>query len=50
MLYFDPEKRNIRDVKKLGVTAIWVPDTGLTMNLLTEGFAQYSKIHAKKQP
>lgn len=50
MLFFDAEERNIQDVQKLGVTSILVPDTetGLTINLVAEGFAEYGKQHAKK--
>ncbi|XP_031564087.1 magnesium-dependent phosphatase 1-like [Actinia tenebrosa] len=42
MLFFDDEERNIRDIKKLGVTSLHVPH-GITMALVQEGL----ELHAQ---
>ncbi|XP_053901540.1 magnesium-dependent phosphatase 1 [Malaclemys terrapin pileata] len=42
MLFFDDEERNIRDVSKLGVTCILVPD-GMTQALLTRGLEAFAR-------
>ncbi|XP_043351934.1 magnesium-dependent phosphatase 1-like isoform X4 [Dermochelys coriacea] len=42
MLFFDDEERNIRDVSKLGVTCVLVPD-GMTQALLTQGLEAFTR-------
>ncbi|XP_077663109.1 magnesium-dependent phosphatase 1 isoform X5 [Eretmochelys imbricata] len=42
MLFFDDEERNIRDVSKLGVTCVLVPD-GMTQVLLTQGLEAFAR-------
>ncbi|KAM9121496.1 magnesium-dependent phosphatase 1-like isoform 2-T2 [Pangshura tecta] len=42
MLFFDDEERNIRDVSKLGVTCVLVPD-GMTQALLTRGLEAFAR-------
>nr|XP_048675736.1 magnesium-dependent phosphatase 1 isoform X5 [Caretta caretta] len=42
MLFFDDEERNIRDVSKLGVTCVLVPN-GMTQVLLTQGLEAFAR-------
>ncbi|XP_037772026.1 magnesium-dependent phosphatase 1 isoform X2 [Chelonia mydas] len=42
MLFFDDEERNIRDVSKLGVTCVLVPN-GMTQALLTQGLEAFAR-------
>lgn len=48
MLFFDDEDRNIQDMRKLGVTSILVPEAGISIKLVEEGFAEYAKQHTNK--
>ncbi|XP_003742124.1 magnesium-dependent phosphatase 1 [Galendromus occidentalis] len=43
MMFFDDEMRNIRDISKLGVTAVYVTHTGMTMKLFDEGLAEWRR-------
>ena len=42
ILFFDDEMRNIRDMKSIGVTAMYVDD-GLSIKALHEGLRQFNK-------
>ncbi|KAJ9593158.1 hypothetical protein L9F63_015289 [Diploptera punctata] len=42
MLFFDDDKRNIRDISKLGVTVIQVPDSGITSSLVKSGLVTFA--------
>lgn len=42
MLFFDDEERNIRDLSKIGVTAIHVPE-GVSWNVFLHGLSEFSK-------
>ena len=46
MLFFDDEMRNVRDVSKLGVTAVYVSGSGMTMKLFEKGLAEWTKKNA----
>jgi len=46
MIFFDDEMRNIRDISKLGVTAIFVSSAGMTLKLFDNGLAEWSKNNA----
>jgi len=49
MLFFDDEHRNILDLKKLGVTSIFVNhDHGVSLSVLHEGLRQFSS--KKRKP
>lgn len=43
MLFFDDEMRNIRDISKLGVTAIYVTSSGMTLKLFEKGLAEWTE-------
>ena len=41
MMFFDDEMRNIKDVSKLGVTAVYVTRNGMTLKLFEDGLAEW---------
>ncbi|PSN38966.1 Magnesium-dependent phosphatase 1 [Blattella germanica] len=42
MLFFDDDKRNIRDISRLGVTVIQVPKDGITFSVVNSGLLAFS--------
>lgn len=42
MIFFDDDKRNVRDVSRLGVAVSQVPQDGLTFNVLNEGLLNFA--------
>jgi magnesium-dependent phosphatase 1 len=42
MVFFDDDKRNVRDVSRLGVMAIQVPQGGMTFSVLNTGLLSFA--------
>ena len=45
MLFFDDDKRNVRDVSRLGVTVLQVPDSGITSAVVKSGLSLFASQH-----